>query len=67
MTRRRRHYSWRRALGVSAAKARLSRKIGIPLTRAGRERKLGRAMGCMVPIALLALCTAAAAAMHLMP
>jgi hypothetical protein len=59
-------FSWRRALGVSAAKARLSRKIGIPLTRAGRERKLGRAMGCMVPIAL-ALCTAAAAAMHLMP
>jgi hypothetical protein len=34
-------FSWRRALGISAAKARLSRRIGIPLTRSGRERKLG--------------------------
>jgi hypothetical protein len=34
-------FSWRRALGLSAAKARLSRRIGIPLTRSGRERKLG--------------------------
>ena len=37
-------FSWRRALGLSAAKARLSRAIGVPLTRAGQERKLGRAM-----------------------
>jgi len=35
-------FSWRRALGVSAAKARLSRQIGVPLTAAGRQRKLGR-------------------------
>jgi hypothetical protein len=35
-------FSWRRAIGASAAKARLSRSIGIPLTRSGRERKLGR-------------------------
>src|SRR5437879_494105 len=33
-------FSWRRALGLSAAKARLSRRIGIPLTHSGRERKL---------------------------
>lgn len=34
-------FSWRRFLGISAAKARISRKIGIPLTRSGRQRKLG--------------------------
>jgi len=41
-------FSWKRALGISAAKARLSRQIGIPLTRSGRQRKIGRALGCMV-------------------
>lgn len=35
-------FSWKRALGVSAAKGRVSRAIGIPLTRSGRERKIGR-------------------------
>jgi hypothetical protein len=39
-------FSWRRALGVSQAQARLSRKIGIPLSRTGRQRKLGRSVGC---------------------
>jgi hypothetical protein len=37
-------FSWKRALGISGAKASISRKIGIPLTRSGRERKLGRMM-----------------------
>lgn len=46
-------FSWKRALGISAAKARISRKIGIPLTASGRQRKIGRAMGCMVPIAIV--------------
>lgn len=35
-------WSWRRASGFSAAKGRISRTIGIPLTRSGRERKVGR-------------------------
>lgn len=30
--------------GISAFKARISRKIGIPLTRSGRQRKLGSAI-----------------------
>lgn len=34
-------FSWRRFFGVSAALARISRAIGIPLTRSGRQRKLG--------------------------
>jgi len=47
-------FSWRRALGVSQAQARLSRKIGIPLSRSGRQRKAGRMVGCALPVALLA-------------
>ncbi|MGA2192497.1 MAG: hypothetical protein ABSG42_03865 [Nitrospirota bacterium] len=44
-------FSWKRALGVSAAKARLSRQIGIPLTKSGRQRKLGKIItggGCLL-------------------
>ena len=44
-------FSWKRFMGVSAAKSRLSRSIGIPLTRSGRERKIGRMVtggGCMI-------------------
>jgi hypothetical protein len=46
-------FSWKRALGISAFKSRLSRQIGIPLTRSGRQRKVGRALGCCVVIAAL--------------
>ena len=46
-------FSWRRALGIAQAQAKLSRQIGIPLSRAGRQRKLGREMGCVVPLALV--------------
>ena len=34
-------FSWKRALGISALKGRISRETGIPLTRNGRERKMG--------------------------
>lgn len=34
-------FSWWRFFGVSAVKARLSRRIGIPLTKSGRRRKVG--------------------------
>ncbi len=34
-------FSWKRALGFSAAKGRMSRSIGIPLTRQGKQRKAG--------------------------
>jgi hypothetical protein len=49
-------FSWKRAVGISAAKARLSRRIGIPLTKSGRERKLGRMIsggGCLVVFAFI--------------
>lgn len=32
-------FSWKRLLGLSASKARISRKIGIPFTKGGRQRK----------------------------
>ena len=49
-------FSWKRAVGLSAAKARLSRRIGIPLTRGGRQRKLGRMIsggGCLFVLAVV--------------
>jgi hypothetical protein len=46
-------FSWKRATGLSAAKAKLSRQIGIPLTRSGRQRKIGAATGCAVPFAFV--------------
>ena len=41
-------FSWKRASGISGAKGRISRKIGIPLSRSGRRRKVGRKAGCFV-------------------
>jgi len=38
-------FSWKRAIGITAAKRRISRATGIPLTRAGRQRKLGKWFG----------------------
>jgi hypothetical protein len=35
-------FSWRRFLGISALKARISRRTGIPLSRSGRQQKIGR-------------------------
>lgn len=44
-------FSWKRATGLSNAKA--QREFGIPLTRAGRRRKAGNARGCCVPAAFV--------------
>lgn len=41
-------FSWKRASGISGVKNRISRKTGIPLTKSGRQRKVGRAAGCFV-------------------
>jgi hypothetical protein len=34
-------FSWSRFLGISALKTQISKAIGIPLTKYGRQRKLG--------------------------
>lgn len=38
-------FSWKRALGITKAKRKISKATGIPLTKAGRQRKLGRLFG----------------------
>jgi hypothetical protein len=34
-------FSWKRFCGITKHKSNLSRKIGIPLTKSGRQRKAG--------------------------
>jgi hypothetical protein len=51
-------FSWKRALGVTRAKSRVSRATGIPLTRSGRQRKIGKAVtggGYLAPTLMLGL------------
>jgi hypothetical protein len=50
-------FSLNRALGITRAKAQFSRATGIPLTRSGRERKIGSLVtgqGCLVWLLILA-------------
>ena len=50
-------WSWKRAFGFSNSKRRLSKTIGIPLTREGRLRWEGRMwernFGCIIQLVLL--------------
>ena len=48
-------FSWRRAIGLSALEGRISRTTGIPLTRSGRERKMGRIFEHLIGWMFLAL------------
>ena len=52
-------FSWKRALGSSAAMGRLSRQLGVPLTRQGRQRKGGKAMGYCAPFIAMVLAAGA--------
>lgn len=38
-------FSWKRALGVTAAKRKIAKATGIPTTKSGRQRKIGRMLG----------------------
>ncbi len=35
-------FSWKRAIGVTRIKQKIARKTGIPLTKQGRQAKVGR-------------------------
>ena len=35
-------FSWKRALGITKAKQKLARETGIPMSKAGIERKIGK-------------------------
>ncbi|MCE5286968.1 MAG: PDZ domain-containing protein [Pelosinus sp.] len=50
-------FSPKRALGISKAQSKLSRELGIPLSKSGRQRKMGAAMGCLLPILLTIVLT----------
>lgn len=41
-------FSWKRALGITAAKQKFARKTGIPTTKSGLERKIGKAVLDMI-------------------
>lgn len=37
-------FSWKRAVGLTKVKQQISRKTGIPMSKAGLERKVGSAI-----------------------
>ena len=41
-------FSWKRALGISGLKQSIARKTGIPTTKSGIERKVGRSFIQMI-------------------
>jgi hypothetical protein len=41
-------FSWKRALGISAAKQRFARQTGMPTTQSGLERKVGRSIVSLI-------------------
>lgn len=46
-------FSWKRFTGVSRAKSNFARMTGIPTTRSGRQRKIGRMVtggGCLLQV-----------------
>ena len=38
-------FSWKRAVGVSSAKRKIAKATGIPTTRSGRQKKVGKLFG----------------------
>ena len=38
-------FSWKRAIGLSALRNKIAKATGIPTTRGGRQRKLGKWLG----------------------
>jgi len=56
-------FSWKRLTGVTRVKQNISRKTGIPLTKSGRQRKLGgmvtKGCGCstLISLTILAIVT----------
>lgn len=46
-------FSWKRAVGITRAKNKISRATGIPLTKSGRQRKVGKIVtggGCALVV-----------------
>ena len=49
-------FSWKRAIGITRAKKRVSRATGIPWSKSGRQRKIGGMLtgggGCMIIVCI---------------
>jgi hypothetical protein len=61
-------FSWKRATGVTRAKTRVSRVTGVPWTKSGRQRKVGRAVtggGCLLVVLLVTTLFSFVAVFHL--
>ena len=41
-------FSWKRALGLTKLKQKISRKTGIPMSKSGMERKIGKTILNMI-------------------
>lgn len=55
-------FSWKRLLGISAAKSRISRATGIPWTKSGRQRKVGgMCCGCVIAVIMMVVAGVATA------
>ncbi len=55
-------FSYKRALGITKAKRKIAKATGIPTTKAGRQRKIGKMVTgggcCMYLIAILSIVAA---------
>lgn len=38
-------FSWKRALGITKVKSKIAKTTGIPMSKAGRQRKFGKMFG----------------------
>ncbi|MBQ8891601.1 MAG: hypothetical protein IJ068_01915 [Bacilli bacterium] len=38
-------FSWKRAVGISSAKRKIAKATGIPTTKSGRQKKIGKILG----------------------
>ena len=38
-------FSWKRAVGISSAKRKIAKVTGIPTTKSGRQKKVGKLFG----------------------
>jgi hypothetical protein len=44
-------FSWKRVVGITRVKQNISRRTGIPMTKSGRQRKIGKMVtggGCLL-------------------
>lgn len=52
------YFSAKRALGATKAKSRIARFTGIPTSKTGRQRKIGKALlggGCLLQVVILSM------------